>query len=114
MFQEHLNEFNALVSKLAAIGVNMDEEENTILLCSMPHSFDGVIMFLSNTTGLNFDFAVNRLLVEESRKKNSGNSFGDAMIARGRSTNKDSSDSGRNHSKSKVLTEEKGELLELW
>jgi hypothetical protein len=30
----------------------------TILLCSMPPSLDGVIMFLNNTTDLNLDFAV--------------------------------------------------------
>jgi len=40
-FQEHLNEFNAIVSKLTDIKVNIDKEERTtILLCSMLDSWD--------------------------------------------------------------------------
>lgn len=59
-FQVHLNEINALVSKLTVLGVNMDEEERiTILLCSIRGLLDGVVMSLSNTVDLNFDSAIN-------------------------------------------------------
>lgn len=43
---------------------------------------DGVVMSLSNTVDLNFDSAINWLLVEEPQRKNSGNYFGDAMTVR--------------------------------
>lgn len=55
----------------------------------MLDSWDGIIMFVSNTIDLNFDSTINRLLVKESRRNNSGNSSSDVMTARGRSANRD-------------------------
>lgn len=61
--QEHLSEFNNLISNLKSVQVEIDDEKYAILLCSMPDSWDGLIMNLGD------------LCTEESlRKSYSGNS----------------------------------------
>lgn len=49
-FIDHLNDFNTLTSKLALVGVKI-EEEDTIknLLCSLPKTWDQLDMALSNS-----------------------------------------------------------------
>lgn len=46
-------------------------------------------MAVSNTIDFNFDSTVHRLLVEESCRKNSGNSSGYVMTIRGRTAKRD-------------------------
>ncbi|KAI6682021.1 hypothetical protein NL676_035902 [Syzygium grande] len=47
-FQEHLNRFNTLLSKLISIGVKIEDDEKvTLLLCSMPDTCDSLIISLS-------------------------------------------------------------------
>ncbi|KAK6267017.1 hypothetical protein QUC31_017854 [Theobroma cacao] len=68
--QKHLNQFNALVSKLQALDVEIDvEEKASILLCSMPDSWDNLIMNLSHVKVLDVDSIVASLLTEEMRSK---------------------------------------------
>lgn len=46
--QQQLNEFNTLISRLAAADVKIDMEENfALLLCSMLESWDSLIMNLN-------------------------------------------------------------------
>jgi hypothetical protein len=64
-YLSNVEHHNALVNKLTNIKVNMDEEKRiTILLCSKPYLWDGVIISLINTSDLNFDSTFNRLLIE--------------------------------------------------
>jgi transposase InsO family protein len=100
---EHLNEFNSLISKLMAVDVKIDPEEKAILLlCSMPESWDNLIMSLSHATALDIDSVVSSLLTEELRRKSSQSSAGDAMVARGRSIDREQAGKDRARSKSKL------------
>lgn len=45
----HLNDFNTLTSKLALVGVKIVEEDKAaILLCSLPETWDKLVMGHSN------------------------------------------------------------------
>lgn len=57
--QKHINEFNNLISKLIALDVKIDDEEKIpLLFCSMPDSWDGLIMNLGNTMDLTIESVV--------------------------------------------------------
>lgn len=67
--QGHLNEFNTLISRLIVVDVKIyDEEKISLLFCSMPDSWDDLIMNLGNTRDLTMNLAVSMLLSEESQK----------------------------------------------
>ena len=73
-----------------AVGVKIEDEERvSILLCSMPNSWDNLIMSLSLSLFLDLDSVVASLLIEELRRKLSPDPTGDAMVVRGRSTKRD-------------------------
>ena len=101
--QEHLGVFNFIVSKLAALDVRIDDEEKaSILLCSMPESWDNLIMNLSHIKILKKESVVASLLTEEMRWKSSqGSSSGEAMVARGRPFKRERGDRVKTRSKSK-------------
>ena len=69
----HLNEFNIIFNQLQAQKLNFDTEmKATILLCSLPSSWDTFCTTISNSAlggVLNYDYVVGSLLVEEIRKK---------------------------------------------
>nr|CAD1833463.1 unnamed protein product [Ananas comosus var. bracteatus] len=82
--QEHLSSFNSIVNKLVALDVRIDEEEKaSILLCSMPESWDNLIINLSHVETLKMESIVVSLVTEKMQRKSSqGSSSGEAMIAR--------------------------------
>ena len=68
---EHLERFNMLVTHLTLVGVPMDEEERCqILLCSLPDSWDSLVMAIGSTSVvLKMEDVVGSLLFEEMRRK---------------------------------------------
>eukprot|EP00253_Pinus_taeda_P029957 PITA_29957 len=68
----HLNRFNTMVSQLASVDIkSLDEYKCISLLCSLPDSWDSLVIAISsNGTALQFDEIVSPLLIEEIRWKN--------------------------------------------
>ena len=76
---DNLNEFNTITSHLSSVGVNFDEESRALLiLCSLPESWNGLVMVLSNSvprsSTLKYDDVIGVILSEETRRKTSGGS----------------------------------------
>jgi hypothetical protein len=82
---EHLNAFNIVVSQLVSIEIKISYEDKCIsLLCSLPDSWDSLIVAMgSNTNALNFDEVVSSLLLEEMRWKNIEGQRMNTLFARG-------------------------------
>ena len=66
---EHLNAFNTVVSQLVYVEIKISDEDKCIsLLCSLPESWDSLVVDIgSNTIALMFDEVVSFLLSEEMR-----------------------------------------------
>ena len=66
---EHLNEFNVITSQLASVKIVLDDEIRAILLmCSMPNSWENLIVAISTSTpgrNLKFDNVSSSLMNEE-------------------------------------------------
>jgi len=66
---EHLNTFNIVVSQLASVDIKMSKEDKCItLLCSLPDSWDNLIIAISSTSSvLKLEDVVAYLLSKEIR-----------------------------------------------
>ena len=66
---EHLNTFNVVVSQLVSVDIKiLDEDKCISLFCSLPNSWDSLVVAISsNITALKFDEVVSSLLSEEMR-----------------------------------------------
>ena len=67
---DHLNDFNIVTSQLCSVGVNFDDEVRALLLLfSLPESWNGLVMAISNSVSgsstLKFDDVVGAILSEE-------------------------------------------------
>jgi hypothetical protein len=88
---EHLNTFNTIISQLSSVDIKITEEEKCIsLLCSLPDSWDRLVVAIgSNTTTVALEDMVASLLLEEMRRKNMEGSNKDALVVRGRLIERD-------------------------
>jgi hypothetical protein len=62
--EEHLNAFNTVVSQLVYVEIKISDEDKCIsLLCSLPDSWDILVVAIgSNTSALKFDEVLSSLL----------------------------------------------------
>jgi hypothetical protein len=113
---EHLNAFNIVVSQLLSIEIKISNEDKCInLLCSLPDSWDSLVVAIgSNTTTLSFDVVVSSLLLEEMRQKSMEGQSTDALFARGHSQDRNRSKSSSGRSKSKGRSKSSGKFVKVF
>jgi hypothetical protein len=89
---DHLNTFNTLIVQLTSMEVKFEDEDKAItLFCSLPESWDNIVTSISfsSVDVLDCDSVVVALLAEEMRRKsNKETSTLEAMLIRGRITEK--------------------------
>jgi hypothetical protein len=84
---EQLNAFNTMVSELVSVDIKISDEDKCIrLLCSLPDSWDSLVVAIgSNTTALKFDEVVSSLLLKEMGQKSMEEHRTYTLFARGHS-----------------------------
>jgi hypothetical protein len=89
---DHLNTFNTIIVQLTSMEVKFKDEDKAItLFCSLPESWDNLVTSIRFilTKVLDYDSVVGDLLAEEMRRKSSKEtSTLEAMLIRGRTTEK--------------------------
>ena len=83
---DHLNDFNMVTNQLSYVGVNFDDEVRALLiLCSLPERWDGLVMVVSNyvsgSSTSRFDDVISVILSKEMRRKSTGETSSNALIA---------------------------------
>jgi hypothetical protein len=99
---DHLNEFNTVTNQLSSVKVDFDDEvRDLLILCSLPKSWNGLVMAVSNSVSgsntLKFDDVVGVILSEEMRRKSTGETSGNALNMESRGRQKDRGKGSGNH-----------------
>ena len=73
-FNQHLDEFNKIMTELDSLEVKIEEEDKTsLLLASLPSSFDNIVTtLLFGKKSLRLDEVVTALLINETRRGSNG------------------------------------------
>jgi len=101
LVKENMNVFNIVVIQLLSVDIKILDEDTCIsLLCSLPNSWDSlVVVICSNTTTLIFYDVVSSLFSKDMRQKNMEQRRTYALLSRGHSHE-------RNRTKSSSVTRE--------
>jgi hypothetical protein len=110
---EHLNSFNTVVSQLVSVEIKISDEYKCIsLLCSLPYSWDSLVVAIgSNTTSLKFEEVVSSLLSEDMRWKNMEGHSTCALFTRVHSQERNRSNFSSGRSKSKGRSKSLGNFV---
>ena len=102
-----------MVSQLVSIEIKiLDEDKCIILLCSLPNSWDSLVVAIgSNTTSLKFEEVVSSLLSEEMRQKNMEGKSIDSLFAKGHSQERNRSKFSSGISKYKGRSKSPGKCV---
>jgi len=102
---DHLNVFNTLICQLSSMEVKLEDKDKVVtLLCFFPKSWDNLVTSISfnSTYVLYYDSILGALLAKKMRRKSSQEtSTSEAMVARGRYTERGQNLRGTSISKSK-------------
>jgi hypothetical protein len=103
---DHLNEFNTVTNQLSSVKVDFDDEVRALLiLCSLPESWNGLVMVVSNSVSssntLKFEDVVGVILSEEMRRKSTGETSGNALNMENRGEKKDRGKGSGNYGNSR-------------
>jgi hypothetical protein len=103
---DHLNEFNTVTNHLSSVKVDFDGEfKNILILCSLPEIWNVLVMVVSNSVfgshTLKFDDVVGVILSEEMRRKNIGETSGNALTMENRGRKNDRGNGSGNHGNSR-------------
>jgi hypothetical protein len=112
---ENLNTFNTVVSQLVSVEIKISDEYKCIsLLCSLPNSWDSLVVAIgSNKTTLKFDEVVSSLFSEEMRWKNMEGQSTDTLFVRGHSLERNRSKFSSGRSKSKGRSKSPGKFVKV-
>lgn len=117
---EHINEFNSILSQLSSVEIKFDDEVRAlILLSSLPTSWETVVAAISNSSGkekLKSDDVRDLILSESTRRKDSGESSGEAYAfeSRGRGRHQGGSASHHGRSNSRGSGRSNGAHVACW
>ena len=86
---DHLNDLNMVASQLSYVGVSFDDEvRDLLILCSLPESWDGLVMAVSNSVSgsstLKFDDVIGVIINEEMQQKRTCETSGNALTTKNR------------------------------
>ena len=103
---DHINEFNMIISQHSLVEINFEDEiKALILMSSLPESWDTVVAAISSSRGsdkLNFGEIRDVVLSESIRKRETGDSSGNALnVDRRRRSKPKGPNKGRSKSKNR-------------